>query len=85
MDEHSGENENMRADAMKAAQMANDQHGNGELSEIAGFIKGFFDNKYGLTWHCIVGNDFRAWVTHESKTFIFFRFGKNSILLFKAG
>ena len=35
----------------------------------------FFDKKYGPTWHCIVGSDFRAYVTHESKHFIFFYVG----------
>ena len=35
----------------------------------------YFDKKYGPTWHCIVGSDFRAFVTHESKHFIFFYVG----------
>ena len=45
----------------------------------------FFDSKYGPTWHCIVGSDFRAFVTHESKHFIFFYIGKTAICLYKAG
>ena len=85
MDEHSSDSENMRADARKAAQQAIEMVGNGELSDVAKHIKEFFDSKYGLTWHCIVGNDFRAFVTHESKTFIFFYQGKNAIMLYKAG
>ena len=35
-----------------------------------------FDHKYGPTWMCIVGADFNAFVTHESKAFIFFYVGK---------
>jgi|TARA_B110000090_G_scaffold130655_1_gene144040 dynein light chain LC8-type len=85
MDEHTNDSENMRADARKAAQQAIEQVGNGELSDVARYVKEFFDNKYGLTWHCVVGNDFRAFVTHESKTFIFFYLGKNAIMLYKAG
>lgn len=45
----------------------------------------FFDQKYGPTWHCIVGSDFRAFVTHESKHFIFFYIGKTAICLYKSG
>ena len=33
----------------------------------------------------IVGSDFRAFVTHESKHFIFFYIGKTAICLYKAG
>lgn len=44
-----------------------------------------FDGKYGPTWHCIVGSDFRAFVTHEAKNFIFFYVGKRAVCLYKAG
>lgn len=44
-----------------------------------------FDKKYGPTWHCIVGSDFKAFVSHESKHFIFFYIGKSAILLYKCG
>lgn len=43
-----------------------------------------FDRKYGPTWHCVVGSDFKAYVTHESKNFIFFYVGKQAVLLYKA-
>lgn len=60
MDEH-GE---MRAYAMSTAQAATEQHK--EDVNISRAIKNEFDKQYGPTWHCIVGNDFRAFVTHES-------------------
>lgn len=44
-----------------------------------------FDSKYGPTWHCIVGSDFKAAFTHESKNFIFVSVGKHNVLLFRAG
>ena len=72
-------------DARKAAKEGIDSLGNGQLSEVARHVKEVFDAKYGPTWHCIVGNDFRAVVTHESKTFIFFYVGKNAIMLYKVG
>ena len=53
--------------------------------EVSKKIKGHFDQKYGPTWHCIVGSDFRAYVTHESKNFIFFYQGKTAICLYKCG
>lgn len=53
--------------------------------DISKSIKAFFDEKYGPTWHCFVGSDFRAFVTHESKHFIFFYVGKVAICLYKCG
>lgn len=44
-----------------------------------------FEVKYGPTWHCIVGTDFKAFVTHESKHFVFFYHGKMAFCLYKAG
>ena len=79
MDEH-GE---MKSDAMSRAAMAIEQ--STEEKAISRDIKGYMDLKYGPTWHCIVGSDFRAYVTHESKHFIFFYIGKTAICLYKAG
>ena len=52
--------------------------------KIAEEIKREFDHKYKKTWHCIVGENFGSFVTHESKTFIFFEIAGISILLFKS-
>ena len=57
--------------AMNVAQQATEAHQ--KEKDISKYIKAFFDKKYGPTWHCFVGSDFRAFVTHESKHFIFFR------------
>ena len=52
--------------------------------KIAEEIKKEFDYKYKKTWHCIVGENFGSFVTHESKTFIFFQIADVSVLLFKS-
>ena len=52
--------------------------------KIAEEIKKEFDYKYKKTWHCIVGENFGSFITHESKTFIFFQIAETSILLFKS-
>lgn len=39
------------------------------------------DERYGPTWHCIVGDDFKGAVSHESKHFIFINMGKSNVLL----
>lgn len=44
-----------------------------------------FDEKHGPTWHCIVGEDFKAAISHESKTFIFVNAGKSNVLLYRCG
>lgn len=78
MDDHS----EMKHDAFQVVQAALDQ-GITEEKDISKHVKSHFDNRYGPTWHCIVGSDFRAFVTHESKHFIFFYNGKTAICLYK--
>ncbi len=80
MDDH-GVHGEMKNDALKVAAAAIE--GNQEEKDISKHIKVHFDQKYGPTWHCIVGSDFRAFVTHESKHFIFFYVGKLAICLYK--
>jgi|EP00945_MAST-04E_sp_MAST-4E-sp1_P001488 dynein light chain LC8-type len=79
MDEHSG----MIAEAEQVAARATQQC-DGDESKISKEIKLYFDDKFGPTWHCIVGGNFKAFVTHEAKTFLFFYSGKNAVLLYKA-
>lgn len=81
MDDH-GVHGEMKNDALSVAAVAIE--GNQEEKDISKHIKTYFDQKYGPTWHCIVGSDFRAFVTHESKHFIFFYIGKTAICLYKA-
>eukprot|EP01033_Poteriospumella_lacustris_P007621 gene7621-5479_t len=78
MDDHS----DMKHDAFTVVAAALET--NTEEKDISKHVKTFFDQKYGPTWHCIVGSDFRAFVTHESKHFIFFYIGKTAICLYKA-
>ena len=52
--------------------------------DIAKWIKGECDVKYMPTWHCIVGRNFGSYVTHETRTFIYFYIGKVAILIFKS-
>jgi len=48
-------------------------------------IKKEFDQKYGPTWHCVVGRAFGSYVTHETKHFIYFYIGQTAVLLWKSG
>lgn len=52
--------------------------------QIAMDVKKDFDKRYKPCWHCIVGDNFGSFVTHEAKTFIFFEINGRSILLFKS-
>ena len=38
------------------------------------------DAKYGPTWQCIVGEDFKAAFTHETKHFMFIAYGKQNVV-----
>ncbi|KAL7271908.1 Dynein light chain [Rhizina undulata] len=51
--------------------------------DIAQNIKKEFDQKYGNTWHCIVGRNFGSFVTHETKHFLYFYVGNLAVLLYK--
>jgi dynein light chain LC8-type len=53
--------------------------------DVAMSIKKIFDKKYMASWHCIVGRNFSAFVTHETKYYIYFNIGYISILLWKSG
>ncbi|KAA6395190.1 MAG: hypothetical protein EZS28_009279 [Streblomastix strix] len=39
---------------------------------IAKFFKEGFDHHFDPVWHCIVGPEFAAYVTHEAKTLAYF-------------
>ena len=82
MDDH-GIHGEMKNDAQKVAAAAVEAHQ--EEKDVSKHIKTFFDQKYGPTWHCIVGRNFGSYVTHETKHFIYFYLGQVAILLFKSG
>lgn len=71
--------------AVRAKRWQRARPGSGLTRRPGGLAQRHFDQKYGPTWHCIAGSDFKAYVTHESKSFIFFYVGKQAILLYKAG
>ena len=48
--------------------------------EISAHIKRACDEKYGPTWQCIVGEDFKASFTHETKHFMFVASGKQNVV-----
>lgn len=54
-------------------------------NKISKHLKDYFDKNYGPNWHCIVGKNFYAKVSHESKRYMFFKEGPISILLYKLG
>ncbi|KAG4978207.1 hypothetical protein AAZX31_13G260000 [Glycine max] len=50
---------------------------------IARALKKEFDSKYGLAWHCVIGNSFGSFVSHTGGGFIYFSIDSLSVLLFK--
>ena len=55
----------------------------GDESTKSAAIKEQMESKYGPTWHCIVGGDYRAEVSYEAKHFLFTYVGKTAVLLYK--
>ena len=53
--------------------------------DIAAYIKKELDLKFFPKWHCIVGQNFGSYVSHETGSFVYFYLGDFAILLFKAG
>ena len=56
-----------------------------QINDIAKTLKQHFDKEFYPNWHCIVGNNFGAYVSNEDEKAIYFTYGLTSILLFKAG
>jgi dynein light chain LC8-type len=79
MDEHS----QMKTAAKAVTKEALDALGAKDDKVISGYIKRKMDEKYGPTWHCVVGDDFKAAISHESKHFIFITSGKSNVLLWR--
>ncbi|CAK4082354.1 unnamed protein product [Aphanomyces euteiches] len=52
--------------------------------DIATDMKKFFDQKYGPTWHCIVGKAFGCSVAYDTQYLLFFRMDQLYMLLFKS-
>ncbi|BFU21146.1 dynein light chain 1,cytoplasmic, putative [Entamoeba histolytica HM-1:IMSS-B] len=76
-------NETMK---MKALSMFFDAYQlNSTDQSIAEFMKTSFDSFYGPTWHCIVGNQFSAFVTHIEGNFIYFISNYKAVMLFRSG
>ena len=50
--------------------------------DIAAYIKAAFEEQYGNTWHCFVGANFGAFVTHEEGRAIYFYIGQCGFFLF---
>ena len=49
--------------------------------QVAQFMKNQFEKKFKSNWHCVVGRDFGAWVTHETGRFLFFYIGQKGFLI----
>jgi dynein light chain LC8-type len=56
----------------------------GTNSLIAKHVKQSFDLKYGPTWHCIVGENFGSFLTHEDASYILFTIDNYWVLLFRS-
>ncbi|EGZ11317.1 hypothetical protein PHYSODRAFT_518683 [Phytophthora sojae] len=52
--------------------------------DIATDMKKFFDQKYGQTWHCIVGKGFGCSIAYDTQYLLFFRADQHYVLLFKS-
>eukprot|EP00940_MAST-03C_sp_MAST-3C-sp2_P001957 g1957.t1 len=50
--------------------------------DVATEIRTVFTNKYGRTWHCIVGRHFATQVTYEKGSYAYFHIGQTGITLF---
>jgi dynein light chain LC8-type len=48
-------------------------------------VKLAFDEKWGGSWHCVIGKAFGSFVTHETQLFMYFYVGDKAVLLYKAG
>ncbi|KDO33053.1 hypothetical protein SPRG_01868 [Saprolegnia parasitica CBS 223.65] len=52
--------------------------------DIATDMKKYFDQKYGPTWHCIVGKGFGCSIAYDTQFLLFFKMDQHYLLLFKS-
>ncbi|CAN0130260.1 unnamed protein product [Heterosigma akashiwo] len=52
--------------------------------DIATKLKRFFDEKYGGTWHAVVGHHFGCSVTNETSHLLFMKLDQMFVLCFKS-
>ena len=53
--------------------------------EVAQAVRNAFVKKYNGVWHCFVGRNFGAYMTHEANHHVYFYMGQMAVLLFKTG
>lgn len=56
----------------------------GVEKDMAAHIKRAADERFGPTWHVVVGKSFGSYVTHETKHFIYFYIGQIAFLIWRA-
>ena len=61
-----------------------DFEGEGGL-KVVEEVKSEFDERWGPSWHCVMGKSFGSFVTHETQNFMYFYLGDKACMLFKAG
>ncbi|KAI6196100.1 hypothetical protein M3Y94_01068600 [Aphelenchoides besseyi] len=59
---------------------------NGEKNPriLAQALKRKFDETYGPTWHCVIGNSFGSMVSHRDNCFLYMYVDNQAIILFKS-
>ena len=82
VDPISSMNEEMQQFALNTAlyslvKFANDR------KQMAKYIKNEFDEKYGLTWGCIISDDCNAIISDRYNCFTVFRILNHKIILFR--
>ncbi|CAM9670213.1 unnamed protein product [Chrysoparadoxa australica] len=48
-------------------------------------IKKHFDDAWDPHWHVIIGRNFGSFVTHETRSFVYFYLGDKAVMMYKAG
>ncbi|TKY88978.1 hypothetical protein EX895_002219 [Sporisorium graminicola] len=74
--------EEMQADTIEIAYDALEKFS--VEKDMAGHVKRTMDQKFGPTWHAVVGQKYGSYVTHETKHFIYFYLGQMAFLLWRA-
>ncbi len=52
-------------------------------SDVAKYVKEYFDSKYGPNWHCIVGRHFAHFGSHHAESYSFVHIGQVAVLVYR--
>jgi len=53
--------------------------------EVVAELKKYMDKTWMPNWHVVIGRNFGSFVTHETRSFLYFYYQEKAVMIYKAG